>query len=298
MRTVLSKNAVEPLIEGEGYKIYNRSCVKMGEIEDGGVSLVFTDPPYFIDGMDDKWDNVKLHKRKKPGVVGGLPAGQKFDRQQGIKLERFLTKVGKECYRVLKPGGFMLCFGHPRLIHRTAVALEVVGFEVRDMVAWRYEGQAKAFSQDHFVRKMEISEEEKEVIIKDLRGRKTPQLKPRMELIVVTQKPREGTFVFNWRKYKTGLIDVSDPLIEPGFFPSNIIPCKKPREKYAHMTVKPVDLCRHLIRIFSLEGDVVLDPFMGTGTTAIAALDEKRRCLGYEVDERMMEVMRGRLGGK
>ena len=297
----LGKEAVRPLktpkgiVEGKGYTIFNRSCEKMPQILDNEVSLVFTDPPYFIDGMDNKWDNDKLHKRTKPGVVGGIPCGMKFDPKQGINLQKFLTKVSRECYRVLKPGGFMLCFSQPRLIHRTASALEGVGFEIRDIAAWSYEGQAKAFSQDHFVRKMDIPEAEKQAIIDDMGGRKTPQLKPRMELIVIAQKPKEGTFVDNWQKYRTGLIDISNPLIEPHYFPANIIPCKKTKERYNHMTVKPVDLCRHLIRIFSSESDVVLDPFMGTGTTAIAALNENRKCLGYELDKSMMDTIRSRL---
>ena len=286
------------IVEGEGYAVFNRSCVKMPQIPNNEVSLVFTDPPYFIDGMDDKWDNAKLHKRTKPGVVGGIPAGMKFDPKQGVNLQKFLTKVGRECYRVLKPGGFMLCFGQPRLIHRTASPLEHVGFEIRDIAAWRYEGQAKAFSQDHFVRKMNISEEKKQALIDDMGGRKTPQLKPRMELIVIAQKPREGTFVNNWEKYKVGLINVRNPLIEPHYFPSNIIPCPKPKKKHNHMAVKPVDLCRHLIRIFSSEGNIILDPFMGTGTTAVAALDENRICLGYETDKSMIDVIRGRLNDR
>ena len=297
----LGKEILTPLktpsriLEGKGFTIFNRSCVKMPQILDNQVSLIFTDPPYFIDGMDNNWDNRKLHKRTKAGVVGGIPAGMKFDPKQGVNLQKFLTKVGRECYRVLKPGGFMLCFGQPRLIHRVASALEHVGFEIRDMVAWQYEGQAKAFSQDHFVRKMDIPEAEKEAIIANLGGRKTPQLKPRMELIVVAQKPREGTFVDNWQKHKTGLIDVKNPLLEPANFPANIVPCPKTRQKFDHMTVKPLDLCRHLIRIFSSQDDVVLDPFMGTGTTALACLNEQRVCLGYELDKSMMSVIKGRL---
>lgn len=267
----------------------------MPQINNSEVSLIFTDPPYFIDGMDNKWNNTKLHSRVKKGVVGGIPAGQKFDPEQGHRLQEFLGEVGEECHRVLKPGGFMLCFGQPRLIHRTATALEQSGFEIRDMAAWRYEGQPKAFSQNHFVRKMKITEKEKQEIIEKLEGRKTPQLKPRMEFIVIAQKPREGTFIENWLKYKTGLIDVSNPLIEPDLFPANLIPCKKPREKHGHMTVKPVGLCQHLIRIFSRKGDVVLDPFMGTGTTAVAALNESRHCLGYELDTDMISVIKSRI---
>jgi len=283
------------VVQGNNYIFYNKSCVDMREVKDSTVSLVLTDPPYFIDGMDDKWDNKKLHQRTKPGVVGGIPAGQKFDVNQGVRLQGFLGKVGKECYRVMKPGGFMLCFSQSRLSHRAAMALEVAGFEIRDMIAWEYEGQAKAFTQNHFVQKMKVSDAEKKSIIEKLQGRKTPQLKPKMELIIVAQKPKEGTFVDNWLKYETGLIDVSNPLIEPNKFPGTVIPCKKPRVKYNHMTVKPVDLCRHLIRIFSKEGDMVLDPFCGTGTTGVASLIEDRRCIGYEIDTDMMYVIKHRI---
>ena len=293
--TTKPRTASLTVIQGDNYEIHNLSSATMPQIEDNYVSLVFTDPPYFIDGMGNDWDNGKLHKRTKPGVVGGIPAGQKFDPQQGVRLQEFLTQVGKECYRVLKPGGFMLCFGQPRLIHRTGMALETAGFEIRDVVAWAYEGQAKAFTQDHFVHKMNITEAEKQRIIKELNGRKTPQLKPRMELIVIAQKTKEGTFVDNWLKHKAGLINVANPLIEPDSFPANIVPCKKPKEKYGHMTVKPVDLCRHLIRIFSSPDDVVLDPFMGTGTTAVATLQENRQCLGYELDKDMMAVIERRI---
>ena len=294
-KMVAAKQSGKGVVAGEGYQIYNQSCEKMPQIANNEISLVCTDPPYFIDGMGDEWNNARLHKRVKPGVVGGIPAGQKFDTKQGKRLQQFLTKIGTECYRVLKPGGFMLCFSQPRLSHRAAAALEDVGFEIRDMAAWRYEGQAKAFTQDHFVRKMNISEEQKQRLIAELGGRKTPQLKPRMELIIIAQKPREGTFIENWVKYQTGLIDTSNPLIEPEYFPANVIPCKKPREKYGHMSVKPLDLCRHLIRIFSRTNDIVLDPFMGTGTTAVSALLEGRRCKGYETEPDMMEVIERRI---
>jgi len=295
--TVVRRTEGKGIIEGDGYTIYNKSCIKMPQLVDNSVSLVLTDPPYFIDGMDDGWDNEKLHKRVKKGVIGGLPVGQKFDITQGIRLQKFLSRVGEECVRVLKPGGFMLCFGQPRLIHRTAMALENASFEIRDIIAWQYEGQPKAFSQTHFVKKMNISEEEKANILKELGNRKTPQLKPRMELIVLAQKPKEGTFVNNWLEYGTGLVNVDNPLIEPDKFPSTVIPCPKTREKYNHMAVKPLDIIRHLVRIFSKEGDIVLDPFIGTGTTAVGALQEKRQSIGYEIDKRMLPTIASRING-
>ena len=51
-----------------------------------------------------------------------------------------------------------------------------------------------------------------------------------------------------------------------------------------HTTQKPVELMRDLILIHSNQGDVILDPFMGSGTTAVAALETGRNFVGYEID--------------
>lgn len=284
--------------EDAGFQLRCADCRDgQKQLLDHSVSLVLTDPPYFLDGMDDNWNGARLRSRAKPGVVGGLPAGMKFDRAQGRRLVEFLLPVAEEWLRVLKPGGFALCFSQPRLVHRTALAMEDAGFEIRDLLAWRHEGQAKAFTQAHFVRRRDIDSDEKRRIIQDLAGRKTPQLKPQMEMIVLAQAPRCGTFVDNWLKYRTGLIDTGNPLIEPERFPGTLIPAPKPRERYGHMTPKPVTLLRHLIRIFCAEGveAVVLDPFAGSGTTGVAARLEGRGFIGFEIDEEMARVAQRRI---
>lgn len=266
------------------------------KLNSNSISLVLADPPYFLDGMDDKWNSSQLfNKAKSSGVVGSLPVGMKFDKKQGERLHKFMFPVAKEVFRVIKPGGFFLCFSQNRLVHRMGMALEDAGFEIRDVLAWKYEGQAKAFTQDHFIRKRNISKEEKERLIKKLGGRKTPQLKPQCELIVLAQAPRDGTFVDNFDRYETGLIDVSNPYIQPSSFPGTIIPCKKSRSKFKHMTIKPVDLLRHLIRIFSVKGAKVLDPFAGSGSTGVAALMEKRKFIGFEIDIEMAKKSEKRI---
>lgn len=278
-----SADAAEPA----GTWVRNVDCrIGMTGLAERSVSLILTDPPYFIDGMDDGWNNAKLRSRVKEGVIGGLPAGMKFDPAQGRKLYDFLLPVAQEWRRLLKPGGFALCFAQPRLLHRAACAIEDAGFEIRDTLAWRYEGQPKAFTQDHFVRRMALPEDEKARRIRELGGRKTPQLKPQMELIVLAQAPREGTFVDNWLKHRAGLIDTADPLIEPQRFPGNVIPVPKPRERSGQMTQKPVELLRHLVRIFCSEGRaaLVLDSFAGSGSTGVAARLEGRDFIGYETD--------------
>jgi len=267
----------------------------MPKVAPQSVSLILTDPPYFLDGMDDNWDTQRIKSRLKKGVVGGIPVGMKFDKAQGHNLYRFLQPIAEQWFRIIKPGGFVLCFSHPRLSHRATLAIEDAGFEIRDMLAWRYEGQAKAFTQDHFVRKRDLPVDEKEKIIKALGGRKTPQLKPQMELIILAQSPREGTFVDNWMQHQTGLIDVSDPVVENHRFPGTVIPVSKPREKFGHIAAKPVPLLRHLIRIFSAEGAVVCDPFAGSGSTGIAAHKEGRDFIGFEIDSEIAAIADARI---
>lgn len=64
---------------------------------------------------------------------------------------------------------------------------------------------------------------------------------------------------------------------------------------YNHPTVKPLDIIRNLVVNSSKEGDVVLDPYMGSGTTAAACVLTGRRYLGFEIDPIYYEVIKGRL---
>ena len=268
-------------------RVVAADCRKaMTAMESNSVSLIATDPPYFIDGMGDDWDHDNLVRRMKPeGVVSSLPAGMKFDVMQGIRLQNFLQPIAIEWMRLIKPGGFVLCFSQNRLVHHTAMAIEYAGFEVRDILVWHYEGQAKAFSQDHFIRKRNIPENEKERLLQKLGGRKTPQLKPQSELIVLAQAPRDGTFVDNWDKWETGLIDPNNPVIQPHRFPGTVISESKPHKRHGHITAKPVNLLRHLIRIFSSPDALVFDPFTGSGSTGVAARMEGRTFKGIEIDK-------------
>jgi len=287
--THLTEIETEPMIE-------NVDCrLGMTGLSSNSVSLILTDPPYCIDGMGSDWNTTKLRRRVKPGVVGALPAGMKFSPQQAKDLENFLSPIAQEWMRIIRPGAFCLVFSQNRLAHRSTIALENAGFEIRDTLLWKYEGQAKAFTQDHFVRKSSLPEDEKKRLITKLGGRKTPQLKPQGETIILAQAPREGTFVENWDKWETGLIDVSDPLVDTAKFPGTVIPVPKTKERYGHMTAKPVILLRHLIRIFCAPKALVLDPFSGSGSTGVACLYEGRNFLGYEIETEMAKVANRRL---
>ncbi len=267
--------------------IYNDDCMKaFKQLADKSVDFIVTDPPYFIDGMGDDWNDKELNKKKsKAGAIGGLPVGMKFDPMQGIRLEEFFYKVSLEAIRVLKPGGFMVSFSQGRLFHRLSVACENAGFEIRDMLIWEHNGgQGKAFTQNHFIKKMNISEEEKKSMIDKLNGRKTPQLRPKFEPMLLAQKPKDGTFVNNCIKWNTGLVNIDFNEGQQ----TTIFKYDKPKKEKIidHMTVKPVALLERLIEIFTVDGQTVLDPFLGSGTTGIASVKKNRKFIGFEIEKK------------
>lgn len=286
----------------QDFQIYNQNChFGLKNLGENSIDFIVTDPPYFIDGMGNEWNDTTLSKKaSKSGVVGGLPVGMKFDRMQARKLQEFMTPLADEFLRVLKPGGFCVVFSQGRLYHAMAMSLDLAGFEIRDMLAWKYEGQAKAFSQTHFIKKdKNLSEKEKEKLIKEMQDLKTPQLKPQIEPMVLAQKPRIGTFVENYQAYKLGLINSKESL--DGKFPSNVMEVSKQTrknesdEKIEHLTIKPVKLISHLIRLFTQENQTVLDPFLGSGSHAIAALQNKRKFIGFEIEKKYFEIARNRI---
>lgn len=301
----MEQDWIESIGCGEFDRISENAVLKMDDciqamkcIESETVDACITDPPYFIDGMGCDWNTERLNaKAVKSKVVGSLPVGMKFDPQQGRDLQKFIGRVSAEVFRILKPGGFYLSFSQGRLYHRMAVAIEDCGFEIRDMLVWKREGQAKAFSQDHFVRKMNLTEEEKIRILSSLNGRKTPQLKGTSEPVVLAQKPKEGTFIENWMKHGTGLIDVNVSL--DGKFPSTVMEVPKPsgaeRKESTHLTMKPVALIEHLVRIFTNSGAVVCDPFLGSGSTGIACINAGRKFIGIELDKTYYEEAKARI---
>ena len=78
------------------------------------------------------------------------------------------------------------------------------------------------------------------------------------------------------------------------YFPIDIIKFNRDKEKL-HPTAKPVNLIQYLIRTYSNEGDTILDNCMGSGTTAIACIREKRNFIGFELNTEYYEVCRKRI---
>ncbi len=286
----------------------------MRKLPPNSIDLVLTDPPYFLDKMDNNWDSNTVAKVTQTGIVKSMPPGMRFSKQQGIDFYNWFRDVSIEIIRILKPGGFFFSFSSPRLYHRLVSAIDDSGFWIRDSFVWIYpHNQPKAMSLNHFLEKMDIGPDEKDVLSEKLKNWKTPQIKSCFEPIVMAQKPTEGTFLENFIKFKTGLVN-SSVKIGNGLFPANVMKTEesgdlldnyflvsKPsiREKGSynhHKTVKPLQLCEYIVTLTTFdEQSVVFDPFAGSGTTLLAAKINSRNYIGCDINNEYIEVARKRL---
>ncbi len=284
------------------------------KIEDNSIDVVITDPPYFLDKLDNNWDYEEVSKKNNQYTVKSLPAGMKFDREQGKRFYAWYLDISNEIFRILKPGGFFFSFSSPRLYHRMASAIDDAGFEIRDAFMWLYtQNQAKAMGVDHFIKKMDIDEKAKEKIREKLNGWKTPQIKSCFEPIAMAQKPTDQTYLNNMIKHEVGMFN-TNVKIGDNMFPANVFtvdsinelidrafllpkPTKKEKGEYNdHKTVKPIAICEYLINLSAFSKNaVVLDPFVGSGTTALAAKKLGKKYIGIDANEKYVKISERRL---
>jgi site-specific DNA-methyltransferase (adenine-specific) len=293
-------------------KIINNDCmIELNRLEDDSIDCVITDPPYFIDKLDNKWDAEEVKSDVKNSHIKHLPKGMKFDKSQVKNLYDYYLELSKLLFKKMKPGAYFLSFSSPRLYHAIAMSCEIAGFEIRDMINWNYtQSMPKGMSISHIIDKMKITEEEKNKLKDEYKNYKTPQIRSCFEPICVAMKPLgKLTFIQNELQFKTGLLDFSQKVgIDNDRVPANVITTEEYNESYdknfliskpskiekgntnTHITVKPISLIEHLINLFSKENSLVVDPFLGSGTTALACKNTKRRCLGIELNKEYYQI--------
>ena len=142
--------------------ILNADCmVELNKLQDNSIDCVITDPPYFIDKLDNNWSSSKINNDVKNSHITHLPKGMKFDKSQVKVLYDYYLELSKLLFRKMKPGAYFLSFSSPRLYHAIAMSCEIAGFEIRDMINWTYtQSMPKGMSMTHIIKKMELTEEE------------------------------------------------------------------------------------------------------------------------------------------
>jgi site-specific DNA-methyltransferase (adenine-specific) len=289
----------------------------LGKMDENSIDIVLTDPPYFLDKMDNAWDVEKVSNTNNQYAVKSLPSGMKFERQQGQKFYAWYLDISKAIFRVLKTGGFFFSFSSPRLYHRLACAVEDAGFEIRDLFMWLYtRNQPKAMGLDHFIDKSDMDEKAKKNLKAHFNGWKTPQIKSCFEPIAMAQKPKDKTYLNNMSKLNVGLLNANIK-IGDNMYPANVFsieninetidkvfllpkPDKNEKGRFNdHKTVKPLAICRYLIALSAFAKDaVILDPFAGSATTAIAAKSLGKNFIAFDINKKYVDIAKRRMKEK
>jgi site-specific DNA-methyltransferase (adenine-specific) len=194
---------------------------------------------------------------------------------------------------VLKPGGSAVIFAGRRLSHRCICALEDAGFSYKDMLAWMKQKcphRAQRLSRIYQRRGDEQS-------AKTWEGWRLGNLRPIFEPILWFTKPYKigETIADNVLKYGIGAYHEA-AFLRYEAEPENVLYGRlAPKEGGLHPTQKPLRLMKALIELTTCPGQVVLDPFAGSGTALVAAAQLGRRYVGYEISPVYVQTSRQRL---
>lgn len=288
------------------------STLLIRQLDKDSVHAIVSDIPYGI-GCDD-WDVLHSNQNTAYGGTSSaqLASGGLFrrrgkplngwseaDKRIPLEYQEWCASWAGEWLRVLKPGGTCFIFAGRRYAHRCVAALEDAGFTFKDMLSWEKESapqRAQRLAAIYERRGDELNE-------RRWTGWRVANLRPLFEPILWFQKPYRtgGTIADNVVEYEVGAWNESalqryNAQADTKAVFSNIIKVKTgPEDHGKHIAQKPLALMELLISMVTVEGQTVLDPFMGSGTTCLAAKRLKRRYIGMDIRPECVRVAEERL---
>jgi DNA modification methylase len=248
--------------------VYHKSSENMSEIDSETVSLIVTSPPYNI--------GIKYGNKHKNGKVIESKGVKYQDNLSEEDYKILLKKIFEECKRVLKKDGSVWINIKSRFINDQLVP----PFWIMD------------FFKDMYLKNLIIWNF-------DWGGATPKRFSPRYEFVF--------WFTKNKSDYKFNLDDIKIPALNyrPDRFktqeknPSDVwyiqmVSGNYP-ERTSHPAQYPEELIERIIKVGSNKGDLILDPFMGSGTTARVTKDLERQYIGYETNKDYINICNERL---
>ena len=242
--------------------ILHRDCIEgMKELPDGCVDIIIADPPYNL-GKDFG------HWKEKERKHQWLPWSQKWL---------------KESDRLLRQGGSIFVYGIHHHLCWLQCYLYELGLDYRRQIIWYYENGFAGYSS------------------KTLAAHYEPLLwfsKGPKYTYNPIREPYKSVERLKYKITKKGKLWHPNP---EGRLAGDVwqFPTLAGRrfrdEKVAHPTQKPLSISRRIVRHFSHKGDLVLVPFVGSGSECLAASLEKRKFIGFEINENYIKIARKRL---
>lgn len=280
----------------------------MKQIPSESIGGCITDPPYNYEFIGRNWNKEEINRRKErvngnsstlvknipygSGLAGGVRNERWYQKNRSniLEYQEWCETWGRELYRISKPGALVLVFNSTRTVAHVQVSLENCGFYARDMIVWRRaSGIPKGLNVAKKLEQM---------------GHENPDkwegwhscLRNEWEAICVVQKPLKNNYIETLTEYGVGLFNAKT---EQGF-QSNIIENitrDKLDEFNIHCTVKPLELIEKLVEMTMPKSDnnILIDPFLGSGTTAVACKKLGVNYCGIEIDDEYLEIARKRV---
>ena len=237
-------------------KIINGDClVELKKIPDRTFDLVFADPPY----------NLQLkNKLTRPDNSEVNAVDDKWDQFESFKkYDEFTISWLKECKRILKKNGALWVIGSYHNIFRLGTTIQNLGFWILNDVIWNKNNPMPNFRGTRFTNAHET--------------------------LIWASKNQKSKYTFNYQSLKC----LNDDLQMRSDWTFPICSGKerlKKNGKKVHSTQKPEALLHRIILSTTNKDDVILDPFLGTGTTAVVAKKLGRKYFGIEKDKKYFQA--------
>jgi site-specific DNA-methyltransferase (adenine-specific) len=228
------------------------------KIPEKSIGMIFADPPYFLSN-----GGISVQSGKMVSV-------NKAAWDMGMKIEdklKYNRRWIKECKRVLKDDGTIWISGTMHNIYYVGVALELEGFSIINNVTWQKTNPPPNISTRAFTHSTETI----------LWARK--QLTPK----------KKGKHLFNYQDMK----EINGGKQMKDVWQFSLTP-KREKQAGKFPTQKPLALLERIILSSTKEGDLILDPFNGSGTTGIAAYNLNRRYIGIDLEKEYLELTKTR----
>lgn len=264
------------------HTIYTQSSRSMQPLADESVDLVITSPPY---PMIEMWD--QLFARDNPEITSALERG---DGRTAFELmHRELDSVWEETWRILRPGAFLcinigdatrtvqgtfrLYSNHARIISRC----ESIGFQSLPLILWRKQTNApNKFMGSGMLPSGAYVTLEHEYVMLFRKGSK--------RVFAPAESRRRRRSAFFWEERNTWFSDLWDLKGTRQQLPSN--------EARTRSAAYPLELAHRLVCMYSMQEDLVVDPFAGTGTTTAACILNGRNSAGFEIHHELAPIIR------
>ena len=237
-------------------------CVQLLEtLPDRSVDLIFADPPYNLQLKNELW---RPNLTRVDGVDDAWDQFASF-----ADYDAFSRAWLASCRRVLKPSGTLWVIGTYHNIHRLGAILQELDFWILNDIAWIKTNPMPNFHGVRFANAHET--------------------------LIWAQKERGAKYTFNYATLKALNDDLQ--MRSDWYLPR----CTGPERlrvngEKAHATQKPEALLQRVILASSNPGDVILDPFFGTGTTGVAAKRLLRHWIGIERNPDYAAMAQERIG--